>query len=119
VEELESKLNSILNNPDSMAQILSMAQALSGGMEGGTAQENAPETNSAAPTDTDMAGALAALSRMAESAGTDRKKEALLRALEPYVDDGRLRRARRALRLLAMAKLARSALAAHGGDGPV
>ena len=35
VAEFDDKLNSILSNPDAMAQIMQLAQSLSGGSEGG------------------------------------------------------------------------------------
>lgn len=38
--EFEDKLNELLSNPDSMAQIMRLAQSLSGDTEGGSGQES-------------------------------------------------------------------------------
>lgn len=38
--EFDEKLNALLSNPDSMAQIMRMAQSLSGDTEGGSGQES-------------------------------------------------------------------------------
>ena len=45
--EFEDKLNALLSNPDSMAQVLQMAQALSGSMT--NSSETAPASQSPAP----------------------------------------------------------------------
>ena len=37
--EFDEKLNALLSNPDSMAQIMRLAQSLSGDTEGGSGQE--------------------------------------------------------------------------------
>lgn len=40
VAEFDEKLNALLSNPDSMAQIMRLAQSLSGDTEGGSGQES-------------------------------------------------------------------------------
>ena len=46
--EFGDKLNSILSNPDAMAQIMQLAQSLSGGTEGGAPGAPPPPPGSAA-----------------------------------------------------------------------
>lgn len=45
MSEFEDKLNAILSNPDAMAQVMHLAQALGGsGIPGGAPQQSAPES---------------------------------------------------------------------------
>jgi len=50
VAEFDDKLNSILSNPDAMAQIMQLAQSLSGGT-GGNNAANAPPPSPGARVD--------------------------------------------------------------------
>ena len=47
--EFDDKLNSILSNPDAMAQIMQLAQSLSGGGEGGPTPPTPKKQNTALP----------------------------------------------------------------------
>ena len=115
MDDLESRLNSILNDPDSMEQILSMAKSLSGA---GT--ETPPQTGT--PLDGMDPELLRSVTGIMSSMKDreNNKRSALLSALEGYLDPGRIGKARRALRMMDMAKAAKAAIAAKGGgDGSV
>ena len=50
VAEFDDKLNSILSNPDAMAQIMQLAQSLSGGSEGGGTAGASPPPQPGGPS---------------------------------------------------------------------
>ena len=109
MSELEERLNSILNDPEQMARISSLAQSLMGGAGegpqpgGGSAAPPAPESA--------LTGKLAAL--LGQQSG-DPDKRALLEAMKPYLSEKRRGRLDRAMKLTRMAKLAKLALGELG-----
>ncbi len=124
--ELEDKLNAILGDPQTMGQILSMARALSGGGEdppGDSAAEEAPppEPDQGAPLSPageagDLLGDLdpellqkGMLLLQAYRTG-DRRREALLDALAPYLSPQRREKLERAKRIVRLSKAAALAL---------
>lgn len=102
--EMEDKINTVLNNPQLMQQILSMAQSL-GQQQPHPEQPKEPSTPSLPDT-----ALLQKLSGLAASAGTDQDQKALLSALGPYLNRDRLRRLEKAMQAAKMAKLASSLL---------
>ena len=103
MNELEEKLNSVLNDPAELERITRLAAELMGGGE-------APETEKQ-----EDSGITARLRAMLGGGGSD--KTELLRALSPYLRPERQIRLRRALHLAKMARLAAAALAEDtGGD---
>lgn len=108
--ELEEKIGNILNNPQMMQQILSMAQAM-----GSTPQEAPPPPppqNEPLPNiDMDTVRKISAL---AQSAGIDRRERALLQALEAYLSRERLGKLEKAMRAAKMAKLASASFSSSG-----
>jgi len=102
--EMEEKLGAILNNPQMMQQIMSMAQSL--GQSAPPKQEPSQDT---APTLPDPA-LLQKLSGIASVSGADSQQQALIHALSPYVGSEKLRRLERAMRAAKMAQLASSFL---------
>ena len=101
--EMEDKLNAVLNNPQLMQQIMTMAQSLG---QQSAAPEPPPqpkEAPSAAPFDPAL---LQKLSGLATSAGTDNQQRALLAALGPYLSHDRVQRLEKAMRAAKMAKMA-------------
>lgn len=96
---MEEKLQQLLNDPDSMAQIMSFAQAL------GAPQEDAPDDG--------LARAMLQLVQQARH--SDGKQEALLCALKPFLRPERRDKIDRALRIARLSQLAGSALKNYGG----
>ena len=108
MDDMESKLNSILGNPDMMAQIMSMAQQLGGG-ETATPPPPSAQTASPIPDGIDM-GTVMKLAGMAKSATVDSNQLALLHALRPYLTGERIGKLEKAMRAAKLAGLASSLL---------
>ena len=106
MDEMESKLNAVLSNPDMMTQIMSMAQALGGG---------APSPPPPQPVMPDIPegldiGMITKLAGMANSANVDKDQRALLIALRPYLTNDRIGKLERAMRATKLAGLATTLL---------
>lgn len=112
MDDLEEKLGSILNDPNMMRQIMSMAQAM-GGTSGAPAQENVPPQT---PPEFD-AQTLARISALAQSGNIDKRERALLQALGAYLSKERVGKLEKAMRAAKIAKLA-SAPAGRAGAFP-
>ena len=97
--EFDDKLNSILSNPDAMAQIMQLAQSLSGGT-GGNNAANAPPPP---PSQPELGGA------------RDSNARQLLYALRPYLKPERQEKVERALQLARLFHLGRKFLAGWEG----
>lgn len=106
--EMDDKLGAILNNPQMMQQIMSMAQSLG---QAAPPQPEKPSDNSPSLPDPAL---LQKLSGLASTAGADREQQALIHALSPYVGSEKLRRLERAMRAAKMAQMASSFLG-NGG----
>ncbi len=104
MDDMESKLGAILNNPDMMAQIMSMAQQFSGG-EDAPSPPPPPQTTPNIPDGLDM-GMLMKVAGMANSASVDKDQRALLLALRPYLTSERIGRLEKAMRASKLAGLA-------------
>ena len=101
--EIEDKISAVLNNPQLMQQIMTMAQSL--GQQTQAPEQPAQPKEPAAPPLLDPA-MLQKLSGLAASAGTDNQQKALLSALGPYLSRDRVQRLERAMRAAKMAKMA-------------
>lgn len=108
MSELEEKLGSLLNNPQLMQQVLSMAQTLGGPPP--APQEPKQEASSPA---FDPA-LLQSLSTMAGQNRLDSNQQALLNALCPYLSRERVEKLERAMRAARLAGAASSFLNAGG-----
>ena len=106
MDDLEQKLGSVLNNPQLMQQIMSMAQAM-GSPSPPPPEQKQPEPVAPPPLDPGMLSKLAGLSKQSH---IDRDQQALLNALHPYLTKDRIGRLERAMRAAKMAKLAGSFL---------
>lgn len=140
--EFDDKLNSILSNPDAMAQIMQLAQSLSGGT-GGNNAANAPppppsqpggsspgwgqQPQTPPPSGGDPLSALAGgldpqlllrfLPLIQELGGArDSNARQLLYALRPYLKPERQEKVERALQLARLFHLGRKFLAGWGGE---
>ena len=107
MSEMEEKLNSVLNNPQMMQQIMSMAQSLGGQMP----KEDSPHNNENLP-EIDL-GLLQKISGLAGQSGIDKNQRSLLHALGPYLSRDRIGKLEKAMRAAKMARMA-SALIGSG-----
>lgn len=106
-ENFEEKLNQLLNDPDSMAQILSLAQSF-----GSTSPAEAPPAPPPALADEGLLTGLMQLMRQTRQA--DGQQEELLHALRPYLAPERQARLDRAMELARISHLAGAALRSYG-----
>lgn len=110
MNEMEEKLGAILNNPQMMQTIFSMAQNLG--------QEHPPESASSQSPAVDLPeidlSAFQKLSSFAGQSSIDSQQKALLQALSPYLSNGRISKLERAMRAARIARLA-SAFVNSGG----
>ena len=133
--EFDEKLNSILANPDAMAQIMQLAQSLSGDSQGPTppppapAPPQQPSPRPPAPPPqggTDLLSSLAGgvdptllmkLMPLIQELGgqNDSNARQLLYALRPYLKPERQEKVERALQLARLFHLGKKFLAEWGG----
>lgn len=109
MEDIEAKLGAILNNPDMMAQIMSMAQQFSGGERAPSPPPPPPQPTPDIPDGLDV-GMLMKVAGMANSASVDKDQRALLLALRPYLTPERINKLEKAMRASKLAGLASSFL---------
>lgn len=118
MDDMEEKLGAILNNPQMMQQILSMAQAL------GQSQSPAQETPKqdpppqqqiipAMPAGMDPA-MLQRIWGLARQSGIDRNQQNLLKALSPYLSRERIGKLEKAMRAAKIAGMAATVLRSGG-----
>ena len=137
--EFDDKLNSILSNPDAMAQIMQLAQSLSGGTEGGGTAGPPPPPQSGGPSagagrqpsqpppsGGDPLSALAGgldpqllvrfLPLLRELGGQqDSNARQLLYALQPYLKPERQEKVERALQLARLFHIGKKFLSGREG----
>ena len=97
--ELEDKLASMLNNPQLMQQIMSMAQT----MNEGHPQKESALSEPIPDIDLKM---LQRFSGLAQKSAIDTDQRMLLSALSPYLSKERISKLEKAMRAARMAKLA-------------
>ena len=109
MDTMEEKLGAILNNPQMMQQIMSLAQSLENDTE-------KPEetTSSKAPSTIPNLAGLQKLSGLAGQSSIDPNQKQLLMALSPYLSTDRVNKLENAMRAAKLAKLA-SAFLGNGG----
>ena len=109
MDELESRINSVLNDPQQMEKISRLARSFMGGSE---------ETGGFAPDDFGMSPQLLSrLSKLMSSGGDREKKEkALLEAMTPYLSEKRRGKMDKAMKIARLARLARLAVEESEGD---
>ena len=103
-EGLEEKLQQLLNDPDSMAQTMSLAQSF------GAAQQTAQEQPHPAVPPIDDGAMRAIIGVMQQLQHTDSRQDALLSALKPYLAPERREKIDRAAQIARISRLASSAL---------
>ncbi|MBS5427656.1 MAG: hypothetical protein KHY52_00215 [Firmicutes bacterium] len=110
-ENLEEKLSQVLNDPNSMAQLMSFAQSL--GM--GPPDTPPPPGPSPGPPPGDEAFVRGILQLVRQANQKDGPQEALLAALKPYLRPERREKLDRAMRIARISQIAGGALKQHGG----
>ena len=103
MEDLESKIGSIMSNPELMSQIMSLAQSL--GTEPEPQTPSAPDTSGSPLPEIDLQ-TLQKLSGLAGQSNIDTNQKNLLRALGPYLSAHRITKLEKAMRAAKMARLA-------------
>ena len=111
MEDLESTISQILGNPESMAQIMSLAKSLgvTPPQEDGPPQESPPQDT---PVSDDSLQMMMEL--VQQFGATDQREAQLLRALKPYFSQDRQQRIDRALRIAKLSKIAGATLRSFG-----
>ena len=103
MSEMEDKLNSVLNNPQMMQQIMAMAQSMNAQPP---QKEDTPSRAEGLP-EIDL-GLLQKLSGLAGQSSIDKNQQTLLKALGPYLSRERIRKLEKAMRAAKMARMATS-----------
>lgn len=102
MSDFEEKLNSVLNDPESMEQIFRLAQQLSGGQS----QEKEPEPEE--KSGGDMIKAMSLLKNA--QLNQESRYSGLLEALKPYLKQERRDRLDRAMKVSRLSRLAKLAI---------
>ncbi len=103
MSELEEKLASVMNDPDMMQKIMSLAQSM--GAPPQQEQQEPHRQEAGSFPDIDL-GMLQKLSGFAQKSGIDQNQKTLLHALVPYISQRRVSKLERAMRAAKMAGLA-------------
>jgi len=99
MEDMESKIGAILNNPQMMEQIMSLAQNL------GSEQAAAPPPVQEGMPEIDLA-MVQRMTSLIGKTGIDGKQRALLQALGPYLSSQRIHKLENAMRAAKLAGMA-------------
>ena len=117
----EEKLGAILNDPQAMGQIMSLAQSLGGQGPSETDADKAPAEHTEAPSTPDldldprlMEAGMRALSAWKDP---DDPRAALLGALRPFLKEERQGKLDRAIHITRLSKAVRAALDGVQGGG--
>lgn len=105
MDEMESKLNTILGNPEMMSKIMSLAQNISQS-ESGPKQETPPPAQENPELPQFDLSMLQKLSGYAKQSGIDKNQQSLLRSLSPYLSRQRIAKLEKAMRAAKMANMA-------------
>lgn len=107
MDDIENKLGAILGDPQMMAQIMSMAQQLGGGMNEPPSPPSPPSPQQDLGIDI---GALSKIAGLAGNARIDSNENALLCALGPYLSNERVQKLEKAMRAAKIAGIATTVL---------
>lgn len=119
MDEMEQKLGAILNNPEMMSQIMSMAQSFgkntsdTAPTEPSKKDPSPPAKATTMPNSADLA-MIQKVYGLAQNTNIDRNQQALLRALSPYLSKDRINKLEKAMRAAKLAGFATLALTRQG-----
>ena len=116
MDDMESKLNSILGNPQMMQQIMAMAQSMGSTDSATNADPPEPQprqTQSPLPDGIDL-GSIQRIAGLAQRSQIDNNQRTLLRALRPYLSSDRISKLEKAMRAAKIAAVAGIALTPGG-----
>jgi hypothetical protein len=108
MDNFEEKLSSVMNNPEMMQKIMTLAQSL-GGSQNSSDPEPPPKQEPMPFPNIDMS-TLRKLSGFAQRSGIDKNQQSLLHALAPYISSHRVAKLERAMRAAKMASFATTLL---------
>lgn len=116
MEDLESTISQILGNPESMAQIMSLAKSLGVTPPPGeeAPQESSPQEEPAQESPVSDGSLQMMMELMQQFGSTDQREAKLLNALKPYFSQDRQQRIDRALRIAKLSKIAGATLRSFG-----
>lgn len=111
--DFEEKLDSILNNPQAMSQIMSLAQSLGGSMSNDAAPAHTeppvpPPVDSGLQLDPQLLSGI--MSLLSSYNDQDDQRVALLTALRPFVKERRYAKLDKAIQIAKLSRMARMAL---------
>lgn len=109
MDDLEQKLNAVLNDPGMMQKLMNVAQSIGSPPPGG---DSTPNPGEELP-EIDL-GMLQKLSGLAQQGSIDKNQQTLLRALRPYLSRDRITKLEKAMRAAKMAKIASGFLGTRG-----
>lgn len=112
MDELEEKLNAVLNNPSELEKISKIASAIMGG------SGDKPEAPPQEP-DIDMGMLKQMLSGLRGNGGKKSESRDLLEAMKPFLAEKRRRKIDKAMKLARLASLAEIAVGGFGGEDHV
>ena len=112
MDELEEKLNAVLNNPSELEKISKIASAIMGG------SCDKPEPPPQEP-DIDMGMLKQMLSGLRGNGGKKSESRDLLEAMKPFLAEKRRRKIDKAMKLARLASLAEIAVGGFGGEDHV
>lgn len=101
MDDMQSQMNAILQNPEMMEKISALARSLGSPPP----EEPTPAEQTGGFPDIDL-GMLQKISGFAKQSSIDNDQQKLLRALGPYLKSDRIQRLEKAMRAAKMAKLA-------------
>lgn len=117
MDDMEEKLGNILNNPQMMQQIMSMAQAMGGQKK----DESPPPPRQEMPSPRQDSSfpnidinTIQKISNLAQNSNIDKRERALLQALGAYLSKDRVSKLEKAMRAAKIAKIASSAIGHRG-----
>lgn len=111
MENIQEQMNAILQNPEMMGRIMSMAQALGGEQ---TEQPSPPPQEQASSLPDIDLSTIQQLSGFIGQSNIDKNQRSLLNALIPYLDRARIAKLEKAMRAAKLATLASSLLSNSG-----
>ena len=107
MDDLEQKLNAVLNDPQMLQKLMNVAQSL-----GNAPPQNAEPAPEGLP-DIDF-GMLQKLTGLAQQSCINHDQQTLLKALRPYLSRERIMKLEKAMRAARMAKMASGLIGANG-----